>query len=63
MITTYKFKFGTVQVIDCANDAVDFRICEVFNLSGKKINEIRTTKKGRKAAELAMSDTIHWRLM
>lgn len=60
---TYNFKFGSVRVIDCANDAVDFRICEVFNKDGKKINEIRTTKKGKYAARLAMNDTIHWRML
>ena len=63
IMETYKFKFGSVRVIDCANEAVDFRICEVFNNNGKKINEIRTTKKGKSAASLAMNDTIHWRML
>ena len=60
---TYKFRFCTVQVIDCSNEVVDFRFCEVFNLLGKKVSEIRTTKKGKYAAELAMSDAIHFRML
>lgn len=60
---TYKLRFCTVNVIDCSNEAVDFRICEVFNLQGKKIHEIRTTKKGKYAADLAQADAIHFRMM
>lgn len=60
---TYKFDNCTVRVIDCTNDAVNFRICEVFNLDGKKVYEIRTTKKGKYAAKLAESDAIHFRLV
>lgn len=62
-MTTYDFSNATVKVIDCANDAVDFRIAEVYNANGKFIHQIRTTTKGLRAAKLAYHDAVHCRLI
>lgn len=60
-----KFFLGncTATVYDCSSDAVDFRTVELYDFDGNKIYEIRTTKKGKKAAELAKADAIHFRLI
>lgn len=60
---TYRFSICTVKVIDCASAAVDFRVCEVYDLSGKMVHEIRTTTKGKYAARLAMHDALRCRLV
>ena len=53
----------TATVIDCSSDAVDFRIVELYDFDGNKVYSIQTTKKGRKAAELAKADAIHFRII
>lgn len=60
---TYNFSTATVRVIDCANAAVDFRVAEVYNLDGKFVHEIRTTAKGKKAAQLAFFDALRSRMI
>ena len=60
---TYSFSIANVRVIDCANEAVDFRVAEVFDKSGKFVHEIRTTTKGKKAALLAFHDAMRCRLI
>jgi len=58
---TYKFGGINVRVIDCANDKVDFRVVEVYNLLGKMVYEIRTTAKGKRAAKVAYATAVHFR--
>ncbi len=60
---TYKFSIATVRVVDCPNDAVDFRVAEVYDADGKFVHEIRTTTKGKKAAQLAFHDALRCRLI
>lgn len=60
---TYKFSIATVRVVDCSNDAVDFRVAEVYDTDGKFVHEIRTTTKGKKAAQLAFHDALRCRLI
>lgn len=60
---TYNFSIATVRVVDCANEAVDFRVAEVFDTTGRFVHEIRTTKKGKEAARLAFHDALRCRLI
>jgi hypothetical protein len=62
-MTTYRFSIASVRVIDCANAAVDFRVAEVYDTTGKFVHEIRTTTKGKKAAQLAFHDALRCRLI
>ena len=58
---TYKFGGINVRVIDCANAAVDFRVAEVFDVMGKFVYEIRTSKHGKEAAEIAYATALRFR--
>lgn len=60
-----KFNFGGVKVriIDCASESVDFRVAEVFDVIGRFVHEIRTSAKGREAAEIAYADALRFRLI
>ena len=60
-----KFFLGdcTATVIDCTDDAVNFRIVEIRDFNGNKVHEIRTTTKGKYAATLAANDARRFRLI
>ena len=58
---TYNFSGIKVRVIDCASDAVDFRVAEVFDVIGRFVHEIRTSARGKEAAEIAYSDALRFR--
>lgn len=58
---TYNFGGVSIRVIDCANDAVDFRVVEVFGVDGKFVHEIRTSAKGKEAAKIAYADALRFR--
>lgn len=63
IMQTFRFSIATVKVIDCANESVDFRVAEVYDVNGKFVHEIRTTTKGKKAAQLAFHDALRCRLI
>ena len=60
---TYRFSIAVVKVTDCANEAVDFRVAEVYDTEGNFVHEIRTTKKGKAAATLALHDALRSRMI
>lgn len=59
VMTTYRFSIATVRVIDLDN----FNIAEVYDVNKKMVHEIRTTAKGKKAAQLAFHDALRCRLI
>lgn len=59
VMITYRFSIATVRVIDLDN----FNIAEVYDVNKKMVHEIRTTAKGKKAAQLAFHDALRCRLI
>lgn len=62
-MTTYKFNNATVNVIDCACPAVDFRVVEVFDNMGMKVCDCRTSEYGQKAAAVGYAKALRFRLI
>lgn len=60
---TYRFSNATVRVIELGNFNVDFNVVEVYDVDKKMVHEIRTTAKGKRAAQLAFHDALRWRLI
>ena len=59
VMTTYRFSIATVRVIELAN----FNVAEVYDVTKKMVHEIRTTAKGKRAAQLAFHDALRCRLI
>ena len=58
-MTTYRFSIATVRVIELDN----FNVVELYGVDKKIVHEIRTTAKGKRAAQLAFHDALRCRLI